>query len=86
MLKAFVTVVFRLKAAKIKQRGMEDMITRLDCYSPNKKYKTQRESVLFNAREFDKRRIMIFITFENSAFPLAKQYPSGNVDDWKESV
>ena len=23
-------------------------------------------------------------TFENNAFPLPKQYPSENVDDWKE--
>ena len=27
---------------------------------------------------------MILIAFENGVFPLAKQYPSGNVNDWKE--
>ena len=27
---------------------------------------------------------MILIAFENNVFPLPKQYPSGNVDDWKE--
>ena len=27
---------------------------------------------------------MILIAFENNLFPLPKQYPSGNVDDWKE--
>ena len=44
-----------LKAAKIKQRNMEDMITKLDYYSPKKeKYKTQRENILYNAREFYK--------------------------------
>ena len=27
---------------------------------------------------------MILIAFENIAFPLPKQYPSKNLDDWKE--
>ena len=27
---------------------------------------------------------MILIAFENNVFPLPKQYPSGNVNDWKE--
>ena len=27
---------------------------------------------------------MILIAFENNIFPLPKQYPSENVDDWKE--
>ena len=34
---------------------MEDMITKLDYYSPKKeKHKTQRENILYNAREFYK--------------------------------
>ena len=27
---------------------------------------------------------MILIEFENNVFPLPKQYPSENADDWKE--
>ena len=27
---------------------------------------------------------MILIAFENNVFPLPKQYPSENMDDWKE--
>ena len=27
---------------------------------------------------------MILIAFENDVFQLAKEYPSENVDDWKE--
>ena len=74
-----------LKVAKLKQRNMEDEIERLDDYKPKKeKIKTQKEIILFNAKEFYKGRKMILIEFENGAFPLAKQYPSGNVDDWKE--
>ena len=64
---------------------MEDEITRLYYYSPKKeKYKTQRESALLHAREFYKGRKMILIAFENDIFPLAKQYPSENIGDWKE--
>ena len=28
---------------------------------------------------------MILIAFENNVFPLPKQYPSANVNDWKEN-
>ena len=27
---------------------------------------------------------MILITFENDVFPMSKQYPSKNSDDWNE--
>ena len=64
---------------------MEDEITRLYYYSPQKeKYKTLRESTLLNAREFYKGRKIILIEFENDIFPLAKQYPSKSIGDWKE--
>ena len=62
---------------------MEDMIKRFDKHNPKKeKFKAQRESTLLNAREFYKGRKMILIAFENGAFPLPKQYPSG-MDDCK---
>ena len=74
-----------LKVAKLKQQNMGDRIERLVDYNLNKeKNKTQREIVLSNAKEFYKGRKMILIAFKNGAFPLAKQYPSGNVEDWKE--
>ena len=61
------------------------MIVKLDYYNPKKEeFKTQKESVLLNAREFCKGRKMILIAFENNLFPLPKQYPSENIDDWKE--
>ena len=28
---------------------------------------------------------MILVAFENGVFPLPKQYPSENTDDWKEN-
>ena len=54
-LKTFVESLYNgnlsLKAAKIKQRNIEDMIAKLECYNPKKeKFKTQKESVLLNAR------------------------------------
>ena len=59
---------------------------RLQDYYPKKeKFRTQKENTLHNAKEFYKGRKMIFIAFENNVFPLPKQYPSGNVDDWKEN-
>ena len=61
-----------LEVAKLKQRNMEDMITRLE------------HIVLLNAIEFYKGRKMILIAFKNNVFPLPKQYPSGNANDWKE--
>ena len=55
---------------------MEEMIIKLDYYSPKKeKYESQRESTLVNARGFYKGRKMILTAFENYIFPLAKQYP-----------
>ena len=64
---------------------MEDMITKLDYYSPKKeKHKTQGEKTPHNAREFYKGRKMILIAFENDIFPLPTQYPSENIGDWKE--
>ena len=49
------------------------------------KNKTQRDSVLFKAKEFCIGGKMILIAFENGAFPLAKQYPSRDGgDDWKK--
>ena len=72
-----------LKAAKTRQRSMENIIVKLDYYSPKKeKFKVQRESTLLNAREFYKGRRMILAAFENSIYPLPKQYPSG-MDDWE---
>ena len=69
-----------LGVAKLKQRNMENNITRLEYYNPIKKeIKTQKESVLPNAREFCKGRKMILIVFENNEFPPPKQYPSGNI-------
>ena len=47
------------------------------------KFKEQRESVIFNAREFSKGRKMILIAFENRAFSLPKQYPS-TLHNWNE--
>ena len=76
-----------LQAAKLKQRNMEDMIIRLEYYKPNKhEIRAQTDSVLLNAKEFYKGRKMILIAFENSVFPLAKQYPSEDIGDWKEDV
>ena len=64
------------------------MIVKLDYYNPKqKKFKTQKESVLRIAKEFYKGRNMILIAFENNVhcpFPLPKQYPSGNIGYWKE--
>ena len=49
-----------LRAAKLKQRNMENLIARLDCYAPtNKEYVAQRKSIFDNAREFYKGRKMI---------------------------
>ena len=74
-----------LRAAKLKQRNMENLIARLDCYAPtNKEYVAQRKSIFDNAREFYKGRKMILFAFENGLFPLPKQYPSENKGDWKE--
>ena len=57
-----------LKAAKLKQRNMEDEIDRLEDYNPEKeKIITQRDNVLPNAKEFYKGRKMILIAFENDA-------------------
>ena len=40
-----------LKAAKIKEKDLENMLIKLDEYSPNKeKYKTLKTSTLLNAR------------------------------------
>ena len=70
-----------LEAAKIKQRNMENMVIKLDEYNPSKeKCKTQKASTLLNAKEFYKRRKVIFIAFENGVFPLPKKYPSGMSD------
>ena len=71
-----------MKAAKIKNRNMEDMNKRLENYNPNsEKYKAQKTSILLNAISFDKERKMILIALENDIFPLPKQYPS-DMDDW----
>ena len=61
------------------------MIERLDEYNPNKQeYKMQKKKKTFhNAREFYNGTKTILIAFENYAFPLPKQYPSG-MHDWKE--
>ena len=69
-----------LKVAKLKQRDMEDRIISLK----EEKFKTQKESVFFNAREFYKLRKMILIAFENNVFPLSKQYRLKNISDWEE--
>ena len=64
---------------------MENEIKRLKDYNKKKeKFKKQKENTLHNAREFYKGRKMILIAFENNVFPLPKQYPSKNLDDWKE--
>ena len=64
---------------------MENDIRRLEDYNPKReKFRTQKENTLHNAREFYKGRKMILFAFENSLYPLPKQYPSGNADDWKE--
>ena len=64
---------------------MEDEIRRLEDYYPNnEKIRTQKENTLHNAREFYKGRKMILIAFENYVFPHPRQYPSENVNDWKE--
>ena len=64
---------------------MEDEIKRLEDYYPKKeKFRTQKENILHNTREFYKGRKMILVAFENNVFPLPKQYPSKNADDWKE--
>ena len=73
-----------LKAAKIQQRCMEDMIKKLENYRPNHDdYKIQKINILSNAREFYKERKMILFAFKDDIFPLPKQYPSG-MDDWEE--
>ena len=55
-----------LKNAKTGQRSMDDMIIKLDYYSPKKeKYEAQRESILLNSRELYKGRKIILIAFEN---------------------
>ena len=65
---------FSLEVVKVKQRNMDDVITRLEDYNPKKeKYKTQKTSTFLNAREFYKGRKMIVIAFEN-VIPLPKQY------------
>ena len=69
-----------LKVAKLKQRDMEDRIISLK----KEKFKTQKESVFLNAREFYKLRKMILIAFENNVFPLSKQYRLKNISDWEE--
>ena len=75
-----------LEVAKLKQRNMEYIIIKLEDYKPKKKeIKTQKDVVLPNAIEFYKGRKMILIAFENNVFPLPKQYPSANVNDWKEN-
>ena len=72
-----------MQNVKHKQRSMGDMIIGLEYYNPKReKFKTQKESVLLTAREFYKGRKMILIAFENNVFPLPKQYPPGNVNDW----
>ena len=74
-----------LKAAKIKQRNMKDMIRKLDDYNPNSEnYKTQKPNTLLNARELYKTRKIIPVAPENDILPLPKQHPSG-MDDWEEN-
>ena len=54
------------------------MIKKLDEYNPKKeKFRAQREITFFNAKQIYKGTNMILIAFENGAFPLPKQYPSG---------
>ena len=66
---------------------MEYRIIRVEYYNAKKeKFKTQKESVLPNAREFYKGRKMILIAFENNVFPLPKKYPSENIGDWKDGM
>ena len=66
-----------LKAAKIRQRNMEDMIWKLkNNTSDKKKYKTHKTDTLFNAKEYYKGRKRILIAFENGTFSLPKKYPS----------
>ena len=65
---------------------MEDMITRLEYYYPKKEeIKTHKKIALPNAIEFYKGRKTILIAFENNVFPMAKQYSSENIHDWKEN-
>ena len=60
-----------LKAAKIKQKDMENMLIILNEFGPNKeKYKTLKTSILLYEREFYKERKMIIDAFENDIFPL----------------
>ena len=71
-----------LKAAKIKEKDLENMLIKLDEYSPNKeKYKTLKTSTLLNARELYKGRKMIIHAFENDIFSLPKQ-PLSGLSDW----
>ena len=64
---------------------MQSTIKRLGEYKPKKEeYEKQKTSVLSNVKEFFKGREMILIAFENGAFPLAEQYPSEDLKDWKE--
>ena len=48
-----------LKAAKIEQKNMEDMMRKLENPNPkSEKYKTKKASTLLNAKEFDKGKKM----------------------------
>ena len=57
---------------------------RINMQKKKEKFRIQKENTLHNAREFYKGRKIILIAFENNAFLVPKQYPSDNVDDWKE--
>ena len=65
---------------------MEFEINKLDDYRAEKeKFKTQKDKVLPNVKEFYKGRKVILMAFENDAFPLAKQYPVKDSDHgWRE--
>ena len=65
--------ILPLNAAKIKEKDMENLLIKLDEYSPKKgKQKTLKTSALLDGREFYKGRKMIIDAFINGIFPLPK--------------
>ena len=65
--------IIPIKATKIKEKDMENLLIKLDEYSPKKeKQKTLKTSALLDGREFYKGRKMIIDAFKNGIFPSPK--------------
>ena len=65
--------IIPLKATKIKEKDMENLLIKLDEYSPKKeKQKTLKTIALLDGREFYKGRKMIIDAFKNGIFPSPK--------------